>query len=88
MEIPYTGSKSDKIPYYTLHLRYGLRRDDQETDRGPLPVEYTAMLFNFIQQKIDQYHQSRQSKNQNIITMIASIIAAIAAIIAAIFTPK
>lgn len=85
VKVPFkSNSKEDITPYYTLHLRYGLRRKDDDTDQGPLPEGYTGLLITLIQEGVNQENQTMIYKSQSKITMIAAIIAACAAILSAI----
>ena len=85
MRIPFKGKEHTNI-YFTLHLRYGLKRGDPEINMRPLPEEYTTTLFNFISQRILQEENTNKTRIQNIITMIAAYIAAISAVIEAILS--
>jgi hypothetical protein len=85
VKVPYKG-KEKANPYFTLHLRYGLRRNDPQENIQPLPEEYTLILFNFISQRIIQEENASKTRVQNIITMVAASIAAVSAIIAAILS--
>ena len=82
VQVPFQSSdKEDNNPYYTLHLRYGLRRNDDEQDQAPLAEGYMQLLFSLIQNGINQENQFEINRSQGRITMIAAIIAAIAAIL-------
>jgi hypothetical protein len=83
VELP-SKSKGNITPYYTLHLRYGLRRKDDDSDQDPLPEGYTGLLINLVQEGVNQENQTMIYKSQSKITMIAAFIAAGAAIISAL----
>lgn len=87
VQVPFkSNSKKDITPYYTLHLRFGLRRKDDEADQEPLPEGYTGLLITLIQEGVNQENQTRIYKSQSLITMIAAFTAAGAAIISAIIS--
>ena len=85
VQVPYKG-KPKRDPYFTLHLRFGLRRNENSDNVSPLSEEYTLGLFNIISQRIQQEENSKRSRSQNTITMIVASVAAVSAIIAAILS--
>jgi hypothetical protein len=87
VKVPFKStSKEDITPYYTLHLRYGLRRKDDDSDQDPLPEGYTGLLITLIQEGVKQENQTMIYKSQSKKTMIAAFIAAGAAITSAIIS--
>lgn len=87
VKVPFKSKSRDDItPYYTLHLRFGLRRKNDDSDHAPLPEGYTGLLITLIQEGIKQENQTMIYKSQSKKTMIAAFIAAGAAIISAIIS--
>ena len=76
--------------YYTLHLRYGLRKqisDSSDTSREPLNHEYITALFDFISRKAENEQMEIRSRSSNKIglfsawgTAIITLIIAVASI--------
>lgn len=85
VQVPFQSlTKKDTTPYYTLHLRYGLRRNEDEQDQAPLAEGYMQLIFSLIQNGVNQENQFEINRSQGRITMIAAIIAAVAAIVSTI----
>ena len=72
--------------YYTLHVRYALRRpdDDDEGARAPLETAQLALVLDLVANRAQQEQESERHLRGLTTTMVSALIAASAALLAAV----